>query len=43
MERGRGLVYNLVVKSLASTEDLKPKLDILSVGEESGLPSVEVH
>ncbi len=32
----------LVVKSLGSTEELKPKLDILSVGEESGIPSVAV-
>ncbi len=32
----------LVVKSLGSTEELQPKLDILSVGEESGIPSVAV-
>ncbi len=33
---------NLVVKSLGSTEELQPKLYILSVGEESGIPSVAV-
>ncbi len=32
----------LVVKSLGSTEELQPKLHILSVGEESGIPSVAV-
>ncbi len=32
----------LVVKSLGSTEELQPKLDILSVGEESGIPGVAV-
>ncbi len=32
----------MVVKSLGSTEELKPKLFPLSVGEESGIPSVAV-
>ncbi len=32
----------LVVKSLGATEELQQKLDILSVGEESGIPSVAV-
>ena len=32
----------LVVKSLGSTEALQPKLLPLSVGEESGIPSVAV-
>ncbi len=32
----------LVVKSLGSTEELQPKLFYLSVGEESGIPSVAV-
>ena len=32
----------LVVKSLGSTEELQLKLLILSVGEESGIPSVAV-
>ncbi len=32
----------LVVKSLGSTEELQPKLFTLSVGEESGIPSVAV-
>ncbi len=32
----------LGVKSLGSTEELQTKLDILSVGEESGIPSVAV-
>ncbi len=31
-----------VVKSLGSTEELQPKLFSLSVGEESGIPSVAV-
>ncbi len=35
-------VSKLVVKSLGSTEELPPKLDILSVGEESGIPGVAV-
>ncbi len=38
----RGRVAKLVVKSLGSTEELQQKLDILSVGEESGIPSVAV-
>ncbi len=42
MLRVRRRVYKLVVKSLGSTEELQPKLDILSVGEESGIPSVAV-
>ena len=32
----------LVVKSLGLTEELQLKLLFLSVGEESGIPSVEV-
>ena len=32
----------LVVKSLGSTEELQLKLSFLSVGEESGIPSVAV-
>ncbi len=32
----------LVVKSLGSTEELQPKLVILSVGEEGGIYSVAV-
>ncbi len=32
----------LVVKALGSTEELQPKLFPLSVGEESGIPSVAV-
>ncbi len=32
----------LVVKSLGSTEELQPKLFSVSVGEESGIPSVAV-
>ena len=35
-------MFKLVVKSLGSTEELQLKLDILSVGEESGIPSVAV-
>ncbi len=42
MERVRRRGSKLVVKSLGSTEELKRKLDILSVGEESGIPSVAV-
>ncbi len=38
----RRRLSQLVVKSLGSTAELKPKLDILSVGEESGIPSVAV-
>ncbi len=38
----RGRVCKLVVKSLGPTEELQPKLDSLSVGEESGIPSVAV-
>ncbi len=34
--------HELVVKSLGSTEELQPKLFSLSVGEESGIPSVAV-
>ena len=34
--------FKLVVKSLGSTEELQLKLDFLSVGEESGIPSVAV-
>ena len=32
----------MVVKSLGLTEELQPKLDFLSIGEESGIPSVAV-
>ncbi len=32
-----------VVKSLGSTKELQPKLFSLSVGEESGIPSVAVN
>ncbi len=38
----RRRVSKLVVKSLGSTEELQPKLDILMVGEESGIHSVGV-
>ena len=38
----RRRVDKLVVKSLGSTEELQLKLSILSVGEESGIPSVAV-
>ncbi len=41
-ERGRRRGNKLVVKSLGSTEELQPKLVPLSVGEESGTPSVAV-
>ncbi len=34
--------FKLVVKALGSTEELQPKLDCLSIGEESGIPSVAV-
>ena len=34
--------YKLVVKALGSTEELQLKLFFLSVGEESGIPSVAV-
>ncbi len=36
----RRRVNKFVVKSLGSTEELEPKLFPLSVGEESGIPSV---
>ncbi len=42
MSRVRRRVSKLVVKSLGSTDELQQKLDILSVGEESGIPSVAV-
>ena len=35
-------MIKLVVKSPGSTWELQPKLIILSVGEESGIPSVAV-
>ncbi len=35
-------IIQWVVKALGSTEELKPKLFPLSVGEESGIPSVAV-
>ena len=38
----RRRVSKLVVKSLGLTEELQLKLLILSVGEESGIPSVAV-
>ncbi len=38
----RRRVSKLVVNSLGSTEELQTKLDILSFGEESGIPSVAV-
>ena len=38
----RRRVSKLVVKSLGSTEELQPKLLILSAGEVSGIPSVAV-
>ncbi len=38
----RGGVSKLVVKYLGSSEELQPKLEILSVGEGSGIPSVAV-
>ena len=38
----RRRVDKLVVKSLGSTEELQLKLDFLSAGEESGIPSVAV-
>ncbi len=34
--------FKLVVKALGSTEELQTKLDFLSIGEESGIPSVAV-
>ena len=34
--------YKLVLKSLGSTEELELKLYFLSIGEESGIPSVAV-
>ncbi len=34
--------FQLVVKALGSTEELQPKLGLLSIGEESGIPSVAV-
>ncbi len=42
MYRVRRRKNKLVVKSLGSTEELQPKLFSLSVGEESGIPSVAV-
>ncbi len=42
MERVRRREIKLVVKSLGLTEELQLKLIILSVGEESGIPSVAV-
>ncbi len=33
----------MVVNALGSTYELQPKLDILSVGEGSGMPSVAVE
>ncbi len=38
----RRRAIKLVVKSLGLTEELQLKLIILSVGEESGIPSVAV-
>ena len=42
MQRVRRREIKLVVKSLGSTEELQLKLIFLSVGEESGIPSVAV-
>ncbi len=42
MERVSRRDNKLVVKSLGSTEELQLKLLLLSVGEESGIPSVAV-
>ncbi len=42
MSRVRRRKNKLVVKSLGSTEELQPKLFSVSVGEESGIPSVAV-
>ena len=38
----RRWIGKLVVKYLGSTEELQPKLQILSTGGESGIPSVAV-
>ena len=38
----RRRINKLVVKSLGLTEELQPKLSILSTGGESGIPSVAV-
>ncbi len=38
----RRRIHKLVVKALGSTEELQSKLVSLSVGEESGIPSVAV-
>ena len=38
----RRWIIKLVVKSLGLTEELQPKLIILSAGGESGIPSVAV-
>ena len=42
MSRARRRVFKSGVKSLGSTEELRLKLEILSVGEGSGIPSVAV-
>ncbi len=42
MGRVRRRVYQLVMKSIGSAEELQPKLDIMRVEEGSGLPSVAV-
>ncbi len=42
VERVRRREIKLVVKSLGLTEELQLKLIFLSVGEESGIPSVAV-
>ena len=38
----RRWIGKLVVKYLGSTEELQPKLQILSTGGDSGIPSVAV-
>ncbi len=42
VERMRRREIKLVVKSVGVTEELQLKLIVLSVGEESGIPSVAV-
>ncbi len=42
VERERERAYKLDGKTRGSTEELQPKLYILSAGEESGIPSVAV-
>ncbi len=42
MVKGGRRVSKLGVQTLGSTAELQPKLDILSVGEAGGIPSVAV-